>query len=80
MPKDASSIDAKRSGNVLFLILIAVALFAALSYVVAHSGRSSAGSTSRELAKLQAAQILGYFTSLGRQPTGFLFQIAQNTI
>lgn len=61
----------KNAGNALFLILIAVALFAALSYVVAHSERSGSGSVTREKAKLQAAQILGYFTSL-RQATNRL--------
>lgn len=47
-------------GNVLFLILIAVALFAALSRVVLHSSRVSGGSISDEDATLRAAEILQY--------------------
>lgn len=52
-------------GNVLFLILIAVALFAALSYAVTSSTRSSGGDAGSETNLISSAQITQYPSSVG---------------
>lgn len=51
-------------GNVLFLILIAVALFAALSYAVTQSTRSGSNDSSGETNLINSAQITQYPASV----------------
>lgn len=54
----------REDGNVLFMILIAVVLFAALSYAVSQTTRGGGIDPSDEKAELLAAEILNYVTAL----------------
>lgn len=51
-------------GNILFLILLAVVLFAALSYAVTSSMRGGGKDAGNENAELGAAQILQWFSAI----------------
>nr|WP_313665886.1 hypothetical protein [Brucella intermedia] len=51
------------SGNVLFIILIAVALFATLSYAITSSTRTSGSGVSKEKARANASSIIQYKTA-----------------
>ena len=53
-------------GNVLFLILIAVVLFAALSYAVTRSSQSGNEGVEREQAALAASRIFNYTSALSQ--------------
>jgi hypothetical protein len=54
-----------QSGNVLFYILIGVALLAALSYTVAQTNRGGAQSISKEKAGIVASEIIEYAQIVG---------------
>lgn len=63
IPVDTKPTESQRiseRGNVLFLILIAVALFAALSYAVTQSSRSGGGDAGSEANLVDSAQITQY--------------------
>jgi len=65
LQREKHIIRKSESGNVLFLILIAVVLFAALSYAVTSSSRMSAEPITQK-DRLAASQILGFFADVDR--------------
>ncbi len=64
MMKKTIKVKNNESGNVLFLILIAVALFAALSYAVTSSTRSGGGNANNETNLVNTASITQYPASI----------------
>lgn len=54
-----------QSGNVMFYILIAIALLAALIYAVSQSGRGNLSEITDEKARLLGAEILEYADAVG---------------
>ncbi len=56
--------ECPENGNVLFIILIAVALFAALSYAVTSSGRGGVDDGSYEKAELDQAELDSYTAAI----------------
>ncbi len=51
-------------GNILFLILLAVVLFAALSYAVTQGMRGGGNDASNEKGQAQTAELLNYFAQM----------------
>ncbi len=64
MPRNQFHHNYNQNGNVLFLILIAVALFATLSYAVTNSTRNSGEDVSREKREMVITQILQHAVSI----------------
>jgi len=54
----------RHRGNILFLILLAVVLFAALAYAVTSSMRGGGKDAGNEKASTQASSLLNYFTEM----------------
>lgn len=63
-PKFWKTLKDKKEGNVLFIILLCVALFALLSYAVTGTTRSTGGDTSKEQSTLTASEFAQYGTSM----------------
>lgn len=69
-----------QSGNVLFYILIAVALLAALSFAVTQSGRGSGKQISDERARLLASEIIEYANTISNGATQLRLRYSSNAL
>jgi hypothetical protein len=67
--RNAPRSQTSKKGNILFLILIAVALFAALSYTVTQMGRTPGNTIENEKTKLSQAEIDSYTAQLNQGKT-----------
>lgn len=65
-PKKPPESRAGESGNVLFYILMAVGLLAALSYAVSQSGRGTSSGVTGEQQGLMAADIIDYSETISK--------------
>ena len=54
----------RENGNIFFIILVAVALFAALSFAISQGMRGSSASVSKEQAELYASELFNYAKTL----------------
>lgn len=63
MPSTLSQ-NRREKGNVFFIILVAVALFAALGFAITQGMRGSSASVSKEQAQLYATELVTYGKSL----------------
>ncbi len=64
MKNQASSPQNPQAGNVFFIILLGIVLFAALSYAVSGSMRGGAEQMSKEKLKIAATEIISYLTQV----------------
>jgi hypothetical protein len=62
----SASVPHRESGNVLFYILLAVVLFAALSFAVARIMQSGSGNPNREVGQLHSSDLIQYADGLKR--------------
>ena len=76
---DRTQKGAPESGSVLIYILMAVALFGALSFAVANIMRSGGGDPNREAMNLQSTDVLQYGDALKRSVQGMRIRSAEDS-
>lgn len=68
-----------QSGNVLFYILIAVALLAALTFAVSQSGRGTSSNITEDRARLYASEILEFANTMSAAVSQLRLRGVENT-